>query len=802
MAFWFRWAWRDLGSRLVQVVAIALIVALGSGIYAGLGSTSVWRRVSLDASFTRLNAHDVHIAGIGGLTTGPDQLTAAVRSAGGASIGDVETRLVADLPIRAGVDGELAAAGELVGVDLQSADRIDRWQLTGGSDLAAGDSQTVLLDDHFARAHGLPSSGTIQIAGTTVRYVGTALGPEYLNTNVTFGATIQGAATRAIVYAPIGLVQQLAGRPGQVNDAVVRTQPGADPSAVAASLTSDLPALLPELPVTVTAHRDDPLVQALYGEIRSEQRIFDVFALLILAGAGFATFNLTRRVVESQRRDIGIAMSLGVRPRDIAIRPLVMGAQIAVAGVMLGLVAGWGLGTWVLTIIRGQMPLPIWLTPWQAGLFAQSAALGLLIPLAGTAYPVWRAIRVPPTDALLAPHLRSRRGGLPLLRRVSLPGGTLFQAPLRRLTASPTRSAMTFLAVGLILAPLFAALGITDSATATIEQASDTGNRSDQLLVNMTSYQPVGSPEMTAVSSSPLASDHAFMLNTGGFVERGSASIGVSISMVDLSDPLVVPAGLAERKLPPGGIVLSSKAASDLGVVEGGEVVLRHPVREGLSYRFTATTVPVRAVVDIPYRFVAYMSIEDASLMGLDGIVNAVTLVPGPGVSMDQLQESIASSPGVAWALSAHEVGNTIRQVLSLVSGLFVILQIVIGLLAFLVAYNSVKVGHDERARESATMMAFGVTVRRVVAIGVAESLMLGIVAVGVGLAVGYGLFRWILESVLPAAIPDLAVHASINGWSYGMTVIIGLAAMAVAPIMVVRQLRRMNLPSALRYVE
>ena len=99
-------------------------------------------------------------------------------------------------------------------------------------------------------------------------------------------------------------------------------------------------------------------------------------------------------------------------------------------------------------------------------------------------------------------------------------------------------------------------------------------------------------------------------------------------------------------------------------------------------------------------------------------------------------------------------------------------------------------------------MMAFGVTVRRVVAIGVAESLILGIVAVGVGLAVGYGLFRWILESVLPAAIPDLAVHASINGWSYGMTVIIGLAAMAVAPIMVVRQLRRMNLPSALRYVE
>ena len=43
---------------------------------------------------------------------------------------------------------------------------------------------------------------------------------------------------------------------------------------------------------------------------------------MILAGAGFAAFNLTKRVVEAQRRDIGIAMSLGVPRLQIAVRTM------------------------------------------------------------------------------------------------------------------------------------------------------------------------------------------------------------------------------------------------------------------------------------------------------------------------------------------------------------------------------------------------------------------------------------------------------------------------------------------------
>lgn len=807
IGFWLRWSGRDLRKRVWQVVAIAAIIALGSGIYAGLASTSAWRRQSLNATFARLAVHDIDVRAVSGFSAPENQFLTAVRIAGGTGVAATQARLVANLPVRAGPGGSIPAAGVVIGVDLSRPVRIDRWAVTAGAPIgpAASDGGAVLLDKHFTQAHDLPSSGTIEIAGTAVHYVGTALEPEYLNTTTTFGATIQGAATRAVVYAPLSLVQKLADQEGRINDVAVRVRHGFDIGSVANRLSRRLPTTLPGVPVTVTALTDDPDYSALYNEIGSEQDIFNVFALLILAGAGFAAFNLIRRVVEAQRRDIGIAMALGVRPIQIAIRPLVMAAQVAVAGVVLGVAVGWGIGEWVITLIQREELLPVWRTPWQGNLFLVAAVLGLFIPLAGCAYPIWRAVRVVPTDALLPPHLRGGHHRLSnLLRGLRVPGTTLTEAPVRRVSIAPTRSVMTILAIGLILAPLLAALATTDSATTTIDTGSRilAGRSTDQLLVSLTSYQPVTSTVVTSVTGSPLVAEHAVGLETGGYLMKGHTTIGTSINMVDLSNPLVAPPGLVNRPVRPGGIVISAKAAADLGVHVGQLVVLRHPLQEGAGFRFVNSALPVRAVVVSPYRFIAYMDIRDESIMGLHGIVNAVTVVPREGVSMSELQRGISSLPGVAWALPAAALSETIRDILSLVTGLFVVLQVVIGLLAFLVAYNSTKVASDERSRENATWMAFGVRIPRIILVGVAESLILGVLGIVVGIGVGIGVFHWVLDTVFPAAVPDLSVLPSISAWSFVVTAIIGLVATAAAPTLVVRQLRRMDVPSTLRYVE
>ena len=54
-----RWSWRDLRRHWVAVLAIALVIAIGTGVFAGLGSTATWRRESNDASFASTGVHDL-----------------------------------------------------------------------------------------------------------------------------------------------------------------------------------------------------------------------------------------------------------------------------------------------------------------------------------------------------------------------------------------------------------------------------------------------------------------------------------------------------------------------------------------------------------------------------------------------------------------------------------------------------------------------------------------------------------------------------------------------------------------------
>jgi hypothetical protein len=101
--------------------------------------------------------------------------------------------------------------------------------------------------------------------------------------------------------------------------------------------------------------------------------MFNVFALLILAGAALAAFNLATRIVEAQRREIGIGMALGVPPRQLAIRPLMLGVQVAVAGTLLGLALGLLMGQIFRGVLEDLLPLPEMRTPFEAGVFLRAA---------------------------------------------------------------------------------------------------------------------------------------------------------------------------------------------------------------------------------------------------------------------------------------------------------------------------------------------------------------------------------------------------------------------------------------------
>ncbi len=805
-----RWSWRDLRARWVQVVAIAFIVALGSGTYSGLSSTSAWRRLSYDASYRQLRVDDIHVTLSDGSFVDAATLAAAARSIPQPGrIRAAQPRLLVPTQVDAStanrtilVPGRIVGApivGGAAGVDLQAA--------KAGRVLRAGDSSapTATIDYHFAHHFALPAAGSVTVSGNhRLAYVGQVLQPEYFVITGNQG-NLLAEADYAVLFTSLAQAQSLAGRPGAANELVVAVAPGADVPRVEQDLRTTLEARFPDVGVKVQARRADRDYRSLYDDIANDQRFYDIFAILILAAAAFAAFNLTGRMVEAQRREIGIGMALGVPPRRLAVRPLLAGVEIAVLGVVLGIGMGALLGYLMGSVLRGFVPLPVWRLPFQAGTFARGAALGLLIPIAATIYPVWRAVRVAPVDAIRTGALTAR-GRVPLLARIPLPGRTTEQLPFRNLLRAPRRTVTTVLGIAAAITVLIGVVGMTDSFFATIDRADQELLKSSprRLSVDLASFVPVASATVTGIRQSPVVAGSATDLRLGGTLRNGTAHVDTLLQLIDLRHGIWTPT--IEHARPAGGlpgIVISAKAAHDLGTSPGGVVTLRHPQRTGVtSYRYVQSKVRVIGITPLPTRYVAFMDLRSASIMGLTGITNTMVVVPRSGVSTGAAERALFGQPGVASVQPVQGYTDSVRHELARILDILLIVEGAVLLLALLIAFNSASINADERARDHATMFAFGLPVPRVIRMAVTESAVMGVLGTALGVVLGWLLLGWLISDLLPRAYPDLGIVSHIAPRTLATAAGVGVLAVAMAPLLTIRKLRAMDIPSTLRVVE
>jgi len=153
----------------------------------------------------------------------------------------------------------------------------------------------------------------------------------------------------------------------------------------------------------ITQQIDDPARELMYQDAEGDQGTFDAIAFLFLIGAAFGAFNLAGRIVESQRRQIGIGMALGLPRRWIAFRPMLVGVQIAILGTIFGLFMGLGLSYLFASLFETMLPLPYWEISLYLPGFARATLLGIVLPFVATLIPVWRGDRDPAGTPRLRP---------------------------------------------------------------------------------------------------------------------------------------------------------------------------------------------------------------------------------------------------------------------------------------------------------------------------------------------------------------------------------------------------------------
>lgn len=809
---WLRWSWRDLRARWVQVAAIALVIALGTGTFAGLSSTTEWREMSADASYELLNMYDLRVRTAEGTGVPQGTLLAALDEIPLASeITAAEERLILPVQVDASTgDQTILVPGMLYGLDVNDGGpRVNGLSIRQGRTLTDADAGAplVLLEANFAGHYNLPPEGTVRISGgAALSYVGHAFTPEYFIVTTERGGFL-AEANFAALFGTLETVQSLAGLPGIVNDAVVSIAPGADREALREQLLQALPRTLPDTGVTVSFTEEDPAYRLIYEDIDGDRRVQRVFAILILVGAAAAAFNLITRIVDSQRREIGIAMALGVPRARIAIRPLLVGLQVALLGVAFGLAVGFIVGRLMASVIEDFFPLPIWQTPFQFDQFAIAAALGFALPFVATLLPVWLAVRVSPVDALQPGYRAARNGGLaPLFRRVPLPANTFARMPVRNVVRAPRRSALTAFGIMAAITILVAFAGMVDSFAATIDQGEQEVLRStpDRIDVDLATVGPANGPIVEAIAAAPLVERVQPALRLNGVVRRGDTSIDVRLELFDMTNEVWSPTLTRGRlDLDTPGLYLSETAASDLGVSPGDTVLLQHPrLLPSGSFTLEETELPVLGLHPHPFRFVTYMHAAHAGLMGLAGTANFVWAAPAAGAAEDDVKRQLFEIEGVVSAQPARTMVDAFRDLLDEFVVIIRIVEGIILLLALLVAFNSASISLDERRREHATMFAFGVPVRTAMGVAVGENFILGVVSTVGGVIGGWVVLRWMVDYLLADTMPDLGIPTTLSMATFAIALGLGVLAVAAAPLLTWRKLRDLDVPGMLKVAD
>jgi putative ABC transport system permease protein len=471
--------------------------------------------------------------------------------------------------------------------------------------------------------------------------------------------------------------------------------------------------------------------------------------------------------------------------------------------VVFGIGVGYLVGIPLAGVFESLLPLPVWQTPFQAGTFAQAAVIGFLLPFAAAAWPVWRAVRVQPVQAIRVGHLAARGSGLaPLLRGLRVPGRGYHEIPLRNVLRTPRRSALTLLGVAAAIATLVTIIGVLDTFRATLGSASAELLRAApaRVTVSLDSFYPVTSPVVTAVRRLPAAGKVRPGLLVPGTVRAHGRSVGVAAE--------VLPPGAAWTPALSaghlgGGLVLSRKAAADLGVGAGDVVTFRHPRAAAGGLVTASSVVRVTGIDPSPMRAFAYLTpVTAAPLLHLAGMTNLLTVLPAPGHSTADVWRALLNTAHVASVQSVRAATDGLRSSLDQFTGILNVAAAVALLLVFLIAFNTASIGTDERSREHATMMAFGLPIRTVLGLITTESVLVGAVGTVIGLATGYGLLAWLTATTISDVMPEIGVTAALSAGTMAAALLLGAATVAAAPLFTLRRLRRTDVPSTLRVAE
>lgn len=276
----------------------------------------------------------------------------------------------------------------VLGIDPVLEPQLHDMPLTSGRLLAASDTQTALVTQTLADQEGYKLGDSVTLNGSV------ASGPQaYRIVGIVTGDGPLPEAGGRLVFMPLTSAQTLFGSTG-----VTRVDLG-----VASGVSVD--ELVGQLDVTITTEpyllaRTADLASSLHNEMADFRSALLLVAAVVLFAGAFLIFNTMSMTVTERSRDVGLLRAAGTTRSQVMGLVLLQAFALGVAGSAAGIATGIGLAALTLSWVGSAGPIILSAPSISAGSVVMALVIGVVLTLAASLEPAWRAGRIPPVEAL------------------------------------------------------------------------------------------------------------------------------------------------------------------------------------------------------------------------------------------------------------------------------------------------------------------------------------------------------------------------------------------------------------------
>lgn len=529
-------------------------------------------------------------------------------------------------------------------------------------------------------------------------------------------------------------------------------------------------------------------------KIDSIAAVFPIFFLLVVF---LMSLNTMTRMIEEERSEIGLYVSLGISKIKIFSSYLFYVLIATSLGLIIGLSIGYSYVPHILySVYKANFVIPKLITYAEVIPCVSIILITLILMVSVTLITINKNFKYMPAT-LLRPEA-PKNGKKVFLERIKIIWNRLsftWKVTIRNLFRYKKRIVMTILGISGCTALLLTGFGIRDSVSSLIDIQYNEIHVYDSVLVlneeqssinedinNLLESKGISNLLYTHMENYTFSADDK-KIDTYVLAFENTSLLDTYIKINDLNGN--------KLELSDNGVIVTEKMAELLDIQVGNTIQIRNSNNE----------LFILKVEGICKNYVnSYIYMNANYYNKVFGDITYNTIITNVGNNdYDKLSEELIDSD---YFSSIQYTKDNISVLEDIIDGMNNIVYLIIvssSLLAIIVLYNLTTININERTREIATLKVLGFHDKEVSTYVYRETIILTIIGIGLGLFLGVTLNLFVLTI---AETEELLFIKDIHLISYIITFAIMMAFTIIVEIMTYFILKKIDMIDSLKSVE